>query len=133
MNSPFLELFLAYSITLNSSNVDKCFWSWILKDSIKVQKKKKKGEVVVFFVFPSSIKRENRMFHVVVVQPRLRNVQKSFQSCCFANLTLLLFFSVLVIMDDGDTLFPFVVVFFPLVIYCTNCTSDHKLMEVNFQ
>ena len=53
---------------------------------------KKKGKVVVFFVFPSSTKHENRMFHVVVVQPRLRNVQKSLQSCCFANLTLLLFF-----------------------------------------
>ena len=46
-------------------------------------------------VFPSSTKREIRHFHVVVVQRRLRNVQKSVmhvQSCCFANLNLLLFF-----------------------------------------
>ena len=35
-------------------------------------------------------------------------------------------------MGDGGTLFPFVF-FFPSVIYCTKCTSDHKLMEVNFQ
>ena len=45
-------------------------------------------------VFPSSTKREIRHFHVVVVQRRLRNVQKSVmhvQSCCFANLNLLLF------------------------------------------
>ena len=37
-------------------------------------------------------------FHVVVVQRRLRNVQKSVmhvQSCCFANINLL-FFTVLV-------------------------------------
>ena len=87
VNSLFLELFLAYSITFNSSNVGKWFWSWILKDCIKVQKKKKR----CCFVFPSSTKRENRMFHVVVAQRRLRNVQKSVQSFCFANLTLLLF------------------------------------------
>ena len=45
-------------------------------------------------VFPSSTKREIRHFHVVVVQRRLRNVQKSVmhvQSCCFANLTYCLF------------------------------------------
>ena len=44
------------------------------------------------FVFPSSTKREIRHFHVVFVQRRLRNVQKSVQSCCFANLNLLCFF-----------------------------------------
>ena len=45
-------------------------------------------------VFPSSTKREIRHFHVVVVQRRLRKVQKSVmhvQSCCFANLTYWLF------------------------------------------
>ena len=45
-------------------------------------------------VFPSSTKREIRQFHVVVVQRRQRNVQKSVmhvQSCCFANLNLLPF------------------------------------------
>ena len=44
--------------------------------------------------FTSSTKREIRHFHVVVVQWRLRNVQKSVmhvQGCCFANLNLLLF------------------------------------------
>ena len=43
-------------------------------------------------MFPSSTKREIRHFHVVVVQRRLRNVQKSVmhvQSCCFANINLL--------------------------------------------
>ena len=43
---------------------------------------------------PSSTKREIRHFHVVVVQRRKRNVQRSVmhvQSCCFACLNLLLF------------------------------------------
>ena len=45
-------------------------------------------------MFPSSTKREFSHFHVVVVQRRQRNVSKSVihvQSCCFANLNLLLF------------------------------------------
>ena len=45
-------------------------------------------------VFPPSTKREIRHYHVVVVQRRLRNVQKSVmhvQSCCFANRNPLLF------------------------------------------
>ena len=42
-------------------------------------------------VLPSSTKREIRHFHVVVVQRRLRNVQKNVvQSCRFANVNLLL-------------------------------------------
>ena len=46
------------------------------------------------FVFPSSTKREVRRFHVVVVQRRLRSVQKRVmhvQSCYFANLYLLVY------------------------------------------
>ena len=45
-------------------------------------------------VFPASTKREIRHFHSVVEQRRFRNVQKNLmhvQSCCFANLNLLLF------------------------------------------
>ena len=44
-------------------------------------------------MFPSSTKREIRHVHVVAVQRRLRNVQKSVmhvQSCCSANLLLFL-------------------------------------------
>ena len=47
-----------------------------------------------FLVFTSFIKREIRKFHVVVVQQRQRNVQKSVmhvKKCCFVNLNLLLF------------------------------------------
>ena len=45
-------------------------------------------------MFPSSTKREITHFHVVIVQRRLRNVQKCVmhvQSCCFANINLLVF------------------------------------------
>ena len=45
-------------------------------------------------MFSSSAKGEIRHFHVAVVKLRQRNVQKSVmhvQSCCFANLNLLLF------------------------------------------
>ena len=57
-----------------------------------------KEEESCWLVFPSSTKREIRHFHVVVVQRRLRNVQKSVmyvQSCCFANESYR-FFAVLV-------------------------------------
>ena len=46
------------------------------------------------FVFPSLTKRGIRHFHVVVMQRRLRNVQKTVmhvQSCCFANQTYCFF------------------------------------------
>ena len=53
-------------------------------------------EMVEFIAlpFPSSKKLKIWSFHVVVVQKRQRSVQKSVmhvQSCCFANLILLLF------------------------------------------
>ena len=54
----------------------------------------KKKEENCCLVFTSSIKREIRQFHVVVVQRRQRNVQKSVmhvQNCCFPYLKLLLF------------------------------------------
>ena len=59
-------------ISFNSSNVDNFYWSWILKDYIKVQEKKDSR----CLVFPSSAKREIRHFHVVVAQKRQRNLQK---------------------------------------------------------
>ena len=46
------------------------------------------------FVFPSLTKRGIRHFHVVVMQRRLRNVQKTMihvQGCCFANQTYCFF------------------------------------------
>ena len=75
VNSRCLKLFRAYFISFNTSNVGK---SGKEKESCCL-------------VFPSSTKRENRHFHIVVLQQRLRNVQRRVvhvQSCCFSNLNL---------------------------------------------
>ena len=53
-----------------------------------------KRKKIMSLMFTFFTKREIRHFHVVVVQWRLRNVQKSVmhvQNCCFSNLSLLLF------------------------------------------
>ena len=71
----------------------KC-WQIFLELNCKRLQSSGKEEESRCFVFTSSTKREIRHFHVVVVQRRQRNVQKSVmhvQSCCFANLNLLLF------------------------------------------
>ena len=65
MGSRCFKLNRAYSVSFISSNVGEFFGSWILENCIKV-----------------------RQFHVVVVQLRQRNVQKSMmqvKSCWFAN------------------------------------------------
>ena len=46
VNSRCLKLYCNYSISFNSSNVVKFFFSWILNHRIKVQEKKKKAGVV---------------------------------------------------------------------------------------
>ena len=55
------------------------------------------------------MKREIRHFHVVIVQKRQGNVQKSVmhvQSCCFAYLTYCGFFYVLVAVASSDLKVP---------------------------
>ena len=66
----------------------KCWQILPLKAVLKLRKRKKKS----MSSFTPAKKREIRHFHVVVVQRRQRNVQKSvmhLQSCWFANLLLL--------------------------------------------
>ena len=46
VKSRCLKLYLAYSISFNSSSDGSFFWSWTLNDCVEVQEKKKK--VVVF-------------------------------------------------------------------------------------
>ena len=61
-------------------------------DSIELYQSSGKEEENCCFVFPSSKKREIRHYHVVVVQRRLRNAQKSVmhvQRSYFANRNLL--------------------------------------------
>ena len=72
------------------------YWQFFLKlNSKRLYQSSEKGkETRHGLVFTPSTKRETRQFHVVVAQRRQRNVQISVmhvQSCCFANLKLLLF------------------------------------------
>ena len=72
----------------------KCWQLFLELNSKRLYQSSGKEKETRCLVFPSSTKREMRHFHVVVVQPRLRNVQKSVmhvQSCCFVNLNPLLF------------------------------------------
>ena len=81
----------AYSISFTSSNVGKCFRSWILKDCIKIREKKKK--VVLLYFRP----RQNANLGTFTLQSRdggkemCKKSVMQVQSCCFANLNLLLF------------------------------------------
>ena len=90
MNSRYFRFYRAYSIPTRPIRQMLANFSGI-KDCTQVREKGKDNRCLVFM---SPTKREIRHFHVVVVQRRLRNVQKSVmhvQSCCFANLNLLLF------------------------------------------
>ena len=85
-----LVIFVFVLIIRSLSNDDgdgKLPWSWILKVSSLFGKRKRK----LLFCFPvldKTPEREIRHFHVIVVQRRQRNVQKSVMhvQTCFANL-----------------------------------------------
>ena len=113
-------LFQTSSILFNFISFVKC-WRHFLVVNPKgpyLSLEKEKEPFCVLFSY--SIKRvhEIRKFHVAVVQPRLRNVQKSVmhvQSCCFANKPTALFavlFNVAVVVAqapyccDPDILLP---------------------------
>ena len=85
------NFYRAYSIPLNSSNVGNFF---VDLNSKRLYWSLGKGKESLCVVLTSSTKREIKYFHVVVGQWRQRNVQKSVmhvQTCCFANLNVLLF------------------------------------------
>ena len=72
----------------------KCWYILLELNSKRLYQSSGKEKQSRCLVFTSSTKREIRHFHVVVVQRRQRNVQKSVmhvQSLCFAYLHLLLF------------------------------------------
>ena len=72
----------------------KCWQIFLELNSKRLCQSSGKEKESCCLVFPSSTKHEFRHFHVVVVQWRQRNVQKSMmhmQSCCFANLKTLFF------------------------------------------
>ena len=93
MNSRSFNLHRDSSNSLTLSNVGELSWSWIPEKPYPSSEWERKFHSSLF---TPSIKREIRHFLVVVVQWRQRNVQKSVihvQSCCFANLNPLLFWS----------------------------------------
>ena len=92
-------LFQSSLILFNFISFVKC-WRHFLVVNPKgpyISLEKEKGLFCVLFCYFIKRAHEIRKFHVAVVQPRLRNVQKSVmhvQSCCFANnLLLCLLFS----------------------------------------
>ena len=92
VKSRCFKLYHAYSISFNSTNVGNFFWSWILKDCIELEEKKKKV-VVLRSRPPQNVKLG---IFTSYSKWRQKNVQKSVmhvQSCCFANLNQLRFCS----------------------------------------
>ena len=89
VKSRCFKLYRAYSISFNSSNVSNFFWTWILKDCIEVQKKKKK--VVVLCLRPP---RKIRHFYGVVLQWRQRLKEMYKKEWCTCSLLHSRFFSV---------------------------------------
>ena len=92
VNCRFFNLCRVYSNLLNMAakcrRISQKLISWAPHSSLEREKEIRRR------LFTSSIKLAIRHFHVVVVQGRWRNVPKSMmhvQSCCFANINLLLF------------------------------------------
>ena len=72
VNSHCFKLYRAYSISFNSANNDEFFWSWILKDCIEVQEKRRKllSGVNVFV----DVQRQQRIVHTSGWRASLKSV-----------------------------------------------------------
>ena len=90
MNSHRFKLYRAYSISFTSSNVGKCFWSWILNNSIKVQEKKRKLLSCVPVLDKTWIQALSRCSRATTAK-KCTNKAWYVQSCCFANQTYCFF------------------------------------------
>ena len=101
-NSRCFKLYRAYYISIKSSNVGHVL-KLNSKRLFRSSGKEKESRCVVFM---SSTKREIRKFHVVVLQWRPRNVEKS---CCFAHLNysfLAVFVAVAIVVALGSPMTP---------------------------
>ena len=101
MNLRFFKLNLVYLDPLNMSNAGDFSWSCILKDFTYVQKDE--GKFVVVYISTSSIKRQIRRFHVLVVQWTSKKCTKKRDARAellfwSLNLLLLVFFCEVVIV-----------------------------------
>ena len=74
------KFYRTFFILFSSLNVSQRFWTWILKDCIELEEKKKR--VVVLCSRPLLNVKIIRQFHVVVVQRRQRNVYKEAWCSC---------------------------------------------------
>ena len=106
--------------------LENLFWSWILKDCIKVQEEKKKVVVLC-----SWCPRQNVNLGTFTLQRGQRNVQKSVmhvQTCYFANLNLLLF-CLLVPVAVGYKNVPWKVNsrYFKLYLACSNSSNSSSV------
>ena len=93
VNSRSFNLHCDSSNSLTLSNVGELSWSCIPEKPYPSSERERKFRNSLFM---SSIKREIRHFLVIVVQWWQRKVQKSMmhvQSCCFADINLLFFWS----------------------------------------
>ena len=95
MNLHRFKLNLAYSISFTSSNVGKCFWSWILKECIKVQEKERKREPKLLSCVPVLDRTWIQAFSCCSRATTAKKCTKKsvihVQSCCFANQTYCFF------------------------------------------
>ena len=91
VKSRCFKLYCPYSILFSLSNFGNFFWSWILKDCIKVQEKKNKV-VVLCLRSTQNVKllRFSRRCRAVTVKKFIKSLMH-LQSCYFANLNILLF------------------------------------------
>ena len=71
------------------------------------QSSEKKKKESCCLVFPSSTKPENRMFHVVVVQRRLRNVQRTRAKLLFCQSNPIAFLPFSLLWMTAVHCFPF--------------------------
>ena len=79
MNLRSFGLYSDYSCPLTLSNVGEPLWNWISRDHIQAQKEKE--NFIVACLRTSSIKREIRHFHVVVVQNGKEMYKKVWCTC----------------------------------------------------
>ena len=91
LNSPCFKLYCTYPISFNSSNVGIFFESWILKDCIELQEKKRKSlscvHVLPHKTWISAFSRRSR----AVAAKKCTKRPDAHAKLLFANLNLLLF------------------------------------------
>ena len=90
MNSRFFNLCRVYFNLMKMASVDKFPWSWFLEDALKFRERKSDSSSLVYFLHKTCNWAFSRRSRARTVKKCTKNVMHE-QSCCFANLNLLLF------------------------------------------